>query len=183
MTTIVKRYLRLCKYWYLKNRYRLTNVDVTTTLSFNCTISKDIVVGVYSYIGPSCLIYPKVRLGRFVMLANNVSIIGGDHYYKNPKLPIIFSGRDTINKTIIEDDVWIGASSIILCGVKIGRGSIIAAGSVVTKDVLPYTIVGGVPAKKIKNRFESDKDIEIHSNMLLKNPNTYNKNKCENLFK
>ena len=53
---------------------------------------------------------------------------------------------------IIEDDVWIGANCIILSGVKISRGAIIAAGSVVIKDVAPFTIVGGVPARLIKER-------------------------------
>ena len=57
---------------------------------------------------------------------------------------------------IIDDDVWIGYRSIILSGVHIGQGAVIAAGAVVTKDVPPYTIVGGVPAKVIKYRFTSE---------------------------
>ena len=61
---------------------------------------------------------------------------------------------------IIEDDVWIGANCIILSGVKISRGAIIAAGSVVIKEVAPYSIIAGVPAKQIKKRF-SEKTIEL----------------------
>ncbi|MEP7277990.1 MAG: DapH/DapD/GlmU-related protein, partial [Bacteroidota bacterium] len=67
------------------------------------------------------------------------------------------------NLTVIEDDVWIGYGSTILSGVKIGRGSIIAAGSLVTKDVLPYSIYAGVPAKKIKNRFDNEADLHAHT--------------------
>ena len=60
--------------------------------------------------------------------------------------------RVKVAKVIIEDDVWIGAKSTILCGVKIGKGSIVAANSVVNKDVEEFTVVGGVPAKPIKKR-------------------------------
>jgi acetyltransferase-like isoleucine patch superfamily enzyme len=63
---------------------------------------------------------------------------------------------------VIEDDVWIGLGSIVLSGVKIGIGSIIAAGSVVTKDVEPYSIYGGNPAKKIRNRFDSEEQLIEH---------------------
>ncbi|MCB2195276.1 MAG: hypothetical protein KQH79_05415 [Bacteroidetes bacterium] len=55
---------------------------------------------------------------------------------------------------IIEDDVWIGANSVVVAGVTIGKGSVIAAGSVVTKDVEPYSIYGGVPSKKIRSRIK-----------------------------
>ena len=70
-----------------------------------------------------------------------------------------------INAIHIEDDVWIGANAIILRGVKIGKGSVIAAGSVVTKDVERYCIYGGVPAKKIRQRF-TDEQIEEHERTL-----------------
>jgi acetyltransferase-like isoleucine patch superfamily enzyme len=63
---------------------------------------------------------------------------------------------------VIEDDVWVGYGAIIISGVRIGKGSIIASGSVVTKDVEPYSIYGGVPAKKIGNRFANDADLHEH---------------------
>jgi acetyltransferase-like isoleucine patch superfamily enzyme len=102
------------------------------------------------------------------MLAHNVSIVGGDHIFSNPNYPIIFSGRPQLERTVIGEDVWIGAYSIIIAGVKIGNGAIIGAGSVVTKDIPEYTIFAGSPAKFIKMRF-SDKDILTHKNMLLNN--------------
>ncbi len=79
------------------------------------------------------------------MVANNVSIIGQDHIWDKTNLPIIFSGRPhNYKSTIIGNDVWIGAHSKIKTGVKIGDGVIIAMGSVVVKDVPPYSIVGGI---------------------------------------
>lgn len=65
-------------------------------------------------------------------------------------------------KVIIEDDVWVGYGTIIMSGIVIKKGSIIAAGSVVTKDVDPYSIYGGNPAKKIKNRFDTDEELFEH---------------------
>ena len=123
---------------------------------------KDFNAGLYSYVGPNCLIYPHVKIGNFTMLANNVAIIGGDHNYHKPGVPIIFSGREIIRPTIIGDDVWIGAYSVIMAGVKIGNGAIIAAGSVVTKDVLPYSIVGGnIDSKGIFTMNGKDGEITV----------------------
>jgi chloramphenicol O-acetyltransferase type B len=77
-------------------------------------------------------------------------------------------GKGVNSKVIIEDDVWIGYGAIIMSGVKIRRGSIIAAGSVVTKDVEPYSIVGGNPAKLIKYRFSKEEIME-HERKLKEN--------------
>ena len=71
-------------------------------------------------------------------------------------------------KIIIEDDVWVGLGSILLSGVKIGEGSIIAAGSVVTKDVESYSIYAGNPARKIKNRFDTIIELQEHSKIIDK---------------
>ena len=68
--------------------------------------------------------------------------------------------------TVIEEDVWVGFRSTIMCGVTIGRGAIIAANSVVTKDVPPYEIHGGVPARKLRDRFADSDMIKIHDDML-----------------
>ena len=85
-------------------------------------------------------------------------IVGGDHNFKSPELPIIFSGREGIKDTYIGVDCWIGAGCLIMAGVTIGDGAIVAAGSVVTKDVPPCTIYGGNPAKFIKNRFTPEEE-------------------------
>lgn len=102
------------------------------------------------------------------MLANNISIIGGDHNFNQTEMPMIFSGRGVLESTIIGKDVWVGAYSRIKAGVSIGDGSIIAMGSVVTKDLEPFSIYGGVPAKKIKDRFNSLRDTNLHKEMLKK---------------
>lgn len=68
--------------------------------------------------------------------------------------------------TIIEDDVWIGSSSIIISGITIGKGSIVAAGSIVTRDIPPCEIWVGVPAKKMKDRFATEADKQKHLEYL-----------------
>ncbi|MEY2704944.1 MAG: hypothetical protein RL407_1006 [Bacteroidota bacterium] len=104
-------------------------------------------IGPYSYIGCSGFI----EIGDNVMMSPRVSIYAENHLFDHPELTIKEQGvkREFVK---IEDDCWIAANTIILAGVTIGRGSVIAAGSVVTKDVPPYSIVAGVPAKVIKSR-------------------------------
>lgn len=104
-------------------------------------------VGAYSYIGP------HVSFGHFVMMSNHVNIIGNDHISEEVGTPSILTGRPENYydlKTVIEDDVWIGQGVTIMRGVTIGEGSIVGANSVVTKDIPPYSIYVGNPAKYIK---------------------------------
>ncbi|MFV0210964.1 CatB-related O-acetyltransferase [Empedobacter falsenii] len=161
---------------YYRKKYRLKNVDKTFYMGGKSGISKDLKAGKYVYIGPFCNIYPKVVIGDYTLIANNVQIIGADHNYKKVGTPITFSGREVLKETIIGKDVWIGAGCIISTGITIGDGSIIAMGSVVTKNVEPYSIYGGVPAKKIKNRFENLNDMYLHQEMLVKNLSFDDKN-------
>lgn len=131
-----------------------------------------ITIGDNFYIGKFSQIECDAIIGNNVMLANMVALVGRyDHNYQQVGTPIRLSSqiRDPdyswkgLNQSIvIEDDVWIGYGAIILSGVRIGKGSIIASGSVVASDVEPYTIFGGVPAKKIGNRFDSDDDLNEH---------------------
>ena len=166
---MVRRIYRFFRMLFLRQIYGFKNVHSTFYLGGNSSkISSDITAGAYSYVGPNCIVYPKVKLGAYSMLANNVSIIGDDHNFRDPYTPIIFSGRGDLKETNIGKDVWIGAFTVVMTGVKIGNGSIIAAGSVVTKDLDPYGIYGGVPAKKIKNRFESISEEKKHESMLTK---------------
>lgn len=161
-----------CRLLYRKARMTLIrkmlgfkNVSKTSYMSGISSISKDIVTGCHTYVGPQCHIYPRVSIGDYTMLANNVSIIGSDHVFSDPRQPIIFSGRPELAKTRIGKDVWIGAHSIIMCGVVIGDGAIIGAGSVVTKDIPEYAIYAGVPATLIKMRF-SEEEISMHKKMI-----------------
>lgn len=162
------QFLRKLKNRFYRFKYGLKYVHKTCVFGSHSSISKDLIAGSFTYIGPSCVIYPNVSIGKYSMLANNVSILGGDHAYKIVGIPMIFSGRGSIKNTIIGDDVWIGCHSIIMTGVKIGNGAIIAAGSVVTKDIEAYSISGGVPATFIKKRFEHESEIIEHEKMLNK---------------
>lgn len=154
--------------FFLRWKLNLKYVHKTFYIGGGCDISSDLIAGAYSYIGPRCLIYPKVSIGDYTMLANDVSIVGGDHAYDMIGRPIIFSGRGKLNSTVIGKDVWVGAYVKIMTGVKIGNGAIIALGSVVTKDVEAYSVYGGIPAKKIKDRFQNQQDRIRHEEMLKK---------------
>jgi len=155
--------------FYRRIKAGLNSVDRTFYIASGSHVSRDLSAGKYSFVGLNCMIGPKVKIGRFSMLANNVSVIGSDHIYSDPSKPIIFSGRPISKQTIIGDDVWVGAFSIIMSGVEIGDGAIVGAGSVVTKNIPSYSIYAGVPAKFIKMRFNDD-EIKIHIEML-KNEN------------
>ena len=111
----------------------------------------------------------RIIIGNKVMFGPNVTVIGGDH---NTSIVGKFM-CDVRNKrpeddqdVIIEDDVWVGSGVIILKGVRVGRGSIIAAGAVVNHDVPSYTIVGGTPAKVISLRFGDLETILKHETSL-----------------
>lgn len=92
-----------------------------------------------------------IKIGNNVRIAPNVMIISGNHVFDNPEIPICKQGMDTKPITI-EDDVWVAGRVNIMAGVTIGKGSVIGAGSVVTKDIPPYSVAVGVPAKVIKTR-------------------------------
>ena len=101
----------------------------------------------------------KVKIGSYVMFGPGVTIVSGDH-----RIDVVGKYMSEIEDSdkrpehdrdvVIEDDVWVGTGAIILKGVTVGSGSVIGAGALVTKDVQPYAIVGGVPAKVLKFRFE-----------------------------
>ncbi len=104
-------------------------------------------IGPYSYIGCSGFI----EIGNRVMISPRVSIYAENHVFADTSIPMKEQGvkRGFVK---IEDDCWIASNSVILSGVTVGKGSVVAAGSVVTKDVPPYAVVGGNPAKVIKMR-------------------------------
>jgi acetyltransferase-like isoleucine patch superfamily enzyme len=92
-----------------------------------------------------------VEIGANVMLAPRVYILDVGHKFDRRFIPASEQGYN-ISPTVIEDDAWIGAGAVITCGVRVGRGAIVGANSVVTRNVDPYAIVGGVPASVIKLR-------------------------------
>lgn len=118
-------------------------------------------------IGPNCKILCDIEFGNSILVAGDVTFVGrDDHLFNLPGTLIWNSGRGDTKKTYIGDDVWIGQGALIIAGVHIGSGSIVAAGAVVTKDVPPCVIVGGNPAKVLKNRFKTEEEKNFHLKML-----------------
>ena len=126
-------------------------------------------IGDYSYVGRNFTAWYSM-MGKFCSISWNVGIGGANHDYRRisqhaflyaPQFGMIDSSEEAgydrfEDECIIGNDVWIGCNAVICRGVRIGDGSVVAAGAVVTKDVEPYTIVGGVPAKMIKKRCPKD---------------------------
>ena len=128
---------------------------------------KDITLGDRVQFGPGCVINCDCKIGNSVLLAPRVALIGKDDHTSNQLGVTIWdSPRGDSYKTVIGNDVWIGYGTIIIGGVTIGSGSIIAAGAVVTKDIPPCSIAGGVPAKVLKMRFPEKKMMEEYLEAL-----------------
>lgn len=150
-----------------------SKIDAKVTLSEDVVINEgvslrgNVKIGKGSFVnGPSVIAAPDnapVIIGSFCSIAGFVYIVSANHNIQFPTSYQISTGKysgifkDNIGKTgpiNIGNDVWIGTHAVILSGVTIGNGAVIAAGSVVTKDIPPYAVVGGIPAKVIKFRFE-----------------------------
>ena len=126
-------------------------------------------MGDYTYVGRDFTSW-YCKIGKYCSISWNVSIGGANHDYKRvtshaflyaPQFGMLDenqkAGYDRFDNVCeIGNDVWIGANASVLRNVKIGDGAIVAAGAVVTKDVEPYTVVAGIPAKPIKNRFDDE---------------------------
>jgi acetyltransferase-like isoleucine patch superfamily enzyme len=113
----------------------------------------EIVLGPQTYLGHRCLLYGHggIRVWRDVLLANDVQLICGNHTFARRDVPIRAQPTEE-RPIVIEDDVWLGASAIILGGVTVGQGSVVAAGAVVTHSLPPYSIARGVPAQIVGER-------------------------------
>ena len=110
----------------------------------------DVTIGDHTRIGIHSTIIGPVCIGSHVHLAQGITVTALNHRYDDKKRRIDEQGVST-QPVVISDDVWIGANAVILPGVTIGRHAVVAAGAVVTKDVPDYCMVGGVPAKILKN--------------------------------
>lgn len=126
-----------------------SRVDLGRRISFSSHVS----LGDRSSIGDNTYILGKLTIGKDVMMAANCAFIASNHNTSRTDIPMNRQGGTDAPITI-GDDVWIGYGSTVLAGVTVGDGAIIAACSVVTKDVPAYAVVGGVPAHIIKSRLE-----------------------------
>ena len=134
---LVKTYLKKCG-----NKIRVKS---------GAEIALNAIVGNDSELGTRCMIQSNVEIGNNVIMGPDVKIYTRNHRTERLDIPIQKQGKHYL-KTVIGDDVWIGANVIILPGVTIGSHSVIAAGSIVTKDTETYAIIGGNPARTIKKR-------------------------------
>lgn len=126
--------------------------DVNIESGANFGTGRDISLGDYSGLGINCKVRGPLTIGRDVMMGPDVIIYTENHETARTDIPMRGQGSTTPRHVVIGDDVWIGARVIILPGVTIGRGCIIAAGAVVTHDIPEFTVVAGVPAKPVKDR-------------------------------
>ena len=164
---------------FLRNlyyKYRSKNIFANNRFEIGLRIEypKNVSISSNSYFGLNCKIYAcgtsiveigenvsfnsnvminargigKIQIGKNVLIGPNVVIRSNNHKYEDLNRPIIDQGMAK-GEIIIEDNVWISSNCVILPNCTIGEGSIVAAGAVVTKDIEPYTIAGGIPAKKI----------------------------------
>jgi len=109
----------------------------------------DVFIGDNTLIGMSNVIIGPVTIGNNVIFAQHIVLSGLNHEYRDINVPIV-NQKVTVAPIVVEDDCWIAANSVITSGVTIGKHSVVAGGSVVTKDVPPYSVVGGNPAKIIR---------------------------------
>lgn len=161
----IYRVLRRWRQRYRNWRKGLAHVHETAYIHDRTDVHKGTIAHEFAFVNYGCTVGVNVELGRYVMLAPLVAIVGGDHRIHDPGVPMIFSGREEVPPTVIEDDAWIGYGAIVMAGVRVGRGAVVAAGAIVTKDVPPYEIHGGVPARKLADRFTPEQR-EIHDRML-----------------
>lgn len=161
-------YKVLRKIWMIFNKFRFyacaDNVwfdSISSQFSY-----KSISIGKSVFIGPRAWFsstHGKIIIRDNVMFGPNVQIYGGNHIFNRVGKNLNENHKDADHvdqDVIIESDVWVGASAIILTGVIIGRGAVIGAGSVVTKSVPAYAVCAGNPCKVLKMRFSEEEIIE-----------------------
>lgn len=184
LEAILRHWPGRCGDWfraaYWKNKFHSCGGSIAVLSGFIALGEKSIDIGRQVTFGPNTLVFAHdrgcisigdhfvtnrnvlidasqggcIKIGNDVFIAPNVVIRASNHSFQRTDLPMRLQGH-TAGVIVIEDDVWIAANSVIVPNVRIGKGSIIAAGSVVTQDIPPYSIVGGVPAKIIRSRHDS----------------------------
>jgi acetyltransferase-like isoleucine patch superfamily enzyme len=172
---MIKDAIRKLRFFYLKKikwkRYTI-GTNFYSGMRVKLWARDRLSIGDNFYIGRDSQIETDCIIGDNVIFGDNVAIVGKyDHHYQQIGVPIRMASRirdknyawKGLNSiTIIEDDVWVGYGAIVMSGVTIKKGCIVAAGAVVTKNTEPYHIYGGNPAKKIASRFSNENDLEKH---------------------
>ena len=126
------------------------NVNIESRVCFGS--GRNIVIGNNSGIGSHSTVPSDLQIGDNVMIAPNLYILAQNHSFNRIDIPMIDQGVSPKEKTVIEDDVWIGRNVLMTPGRRIKKGSIVAGGCVLCKDFPEYSIIGGNPSKLIKSR-------------------------------
>jgi maltose O-acetyltransferase len=148
------RFGKFCRGAACKRLFKRFGQNVNVEKGANFYTGWEVEIGDNSSLGVNCMIPYDLKVGRDVMMGPSVIIVGDSHCFERRDIPMYLQGTREYPPVQIEDDVWIGARVIILPGIRIGKGAIIGAGAVVTKDVPQYAICGGNPARIIKFRDE-----------------------------
>lgn len=191
---IINKFKSIIDLMSFKRKWRQKNLN-NDTIAINIFNIDKVEVGQRSYGGLNVYSWgaenEKLLIGNYVSIASGVKfILGGNHYY-NTFSTYPFKVKVMDEKTeaysngpiIIGDDVWIGTDAIIMSGIEVGQGAVIASGSVVVKNVPPYSIVGGNPAKVIKYRFSEDIIQKLIKIDFSKIDIKFIENNIENLYK
>ena len=145
--TIIRRNTRMDVLPF--NNFHIGNNSIIESFSTVNNGVGDVIIGDRSKIGISNVVIGPIKIGNDCIFAQNIVLSGLNHGYEDVNI----SPEDqpiTATEIIVEDEVWIGANAVVVAGVTIGKHSVVAAGSIVTKDVPAYSVVGGNPAKILK---------------------------------
>lgn len=160
MEYVVNDILPHIPFWNIRKKYLQAvrmQIGKQSFIMKKCYINNanKIIIGDYSHINRNCLLDGRggITIGNNVSISHNVQIITGSHDVNSKTFDASYL------PILINDFAWIGIGATILQGIEIGEGAVVCANAVVTKEVAPYTIVGGVPAKQIGNR---NKDLDYH---------------------
>lgn len=147
-------------------RFQVGDYSIIEDYTLIANACGDVIMGEKVLVGIGSKLTGPVTLGNNILLAQNVLISGLNHDFEDPSVPIVHQGY-SVSEIVVEDGVWIGGGAIITPGVRIGRNAVVGAGSVVTKDVPPYSVVVGNPAKVVKQYdFELKKWVKIKQNSI-----------------
>jgi acetyltransferase-like isoleucine patch superfamily enzyme/glycosyltransferase involved in cell wall biosynthesis len=158
----IRSFIQPIAKWY----FGLEQVGEGFQFGWNLKIGPGTRVGRYAYIGSGFEANGPVTIGDLCMLSTHVKVVGNDHGVDEVGTPTRLAFRREPIATVLEADVWIGKGAFIRAGVTIGRGAVVAAGAVVTGNVKPYSIVAGVPARLLRDRF-SPEQLQRHEAALF----------------
>lgn len=167
---IIRRTARLDIFPY--KRFEVGEYSIIEDFTLIANACGDVIMGKRVLIGCGSKIAGPITFGDNILLAQNVVMSGLNHDYEDPTRPIVEQGFN-VKEIVVEDGVWMGAGVIVTPGVRIGKNAVVGAGSVVTRDVPPFSVVVGNPARVVKYfDFTTKKWIKTSKKTLQKQLNT-----------